>query len=342
MSKNFRVFMLLLIVFSILIFTFPDFFSKGLDYMTQDNELYIYIGLFILMFVISFIKKMFFMEDRQLIESDFHAYSKPVSEPSEKNLRELLWLSTSNMTNETISNKNVQVALERAIEFSGKLQCYCSLNIIFDFSIKELKHRDFITLYRRMDFVAPDQFHVTQDAYDAELGMYVDEWVSIGNKNYQNTGLWMPTFDGYNAETNEALKIDFYLEILRSNKPINQEIYLKDKGRYLIVEYQMPLHGKLSDNFTELPENFTPKIYLWIDLDSGFFIRGEMVIKEENNIVSKRIDVYACYNESIKIDTPVLNTTSEPNEKGEFTIINTEISAVPHHVGNYTDGHISR
>ena len=332
MSKSFMVFMILLIVFSVFIFTFPDFFSKGLSYMTEENEPYIYIGLFILIFVISFIKKMFFMGDSQFIDMGFHGYLRPVTGPSEKKLREHLWLSKDSMTNEPISDKNSQVSVKRTIELSEKLQSYCSLNIVFEFSIKKLKHKDFISLYRRMDFVAPDKFHVTQDAYDAELGEVGDEWVSIGDKNYQNTGLWMPTDDRYNIEGNEALKMDKYFEILRHNKPINQEVSTKDKERYLILEYQMPLHGKLDDTFPEFPENLTSYIYLWINFDSGYFIRGELVIKEKNNIVGKYIDVYACHNENIKIEPPILNTTA-PDEKGEVTIKNTDIITVPHYVG---------
>jgi len=330
------VFMILLIVFSVLIFTFPDFFSKGLDYMTEENEPYIYIGLFILVFVISFIKKTFFMGDSQFIDMGFHGYFRPVTEPSEKKLRELLWLSKSSMTYEPISDKNSQEAVKRALALSEKLQSYCSLNVIFDFSIKKLKHKDFVSLYRRMDFVAPDKFHVTQDAWDAELGEVGDTWISIGDENFQCTGLWMPTYDRYNAEGNEALKIDKYLEILRHNKPINQEVHTKDEERYLILEYQIPLHGKVDDTFPEFPENLASQIYLWINLDSGLFVRGELVIKEKNNIVGKYIDVYACHNENIKIETPVLNTT-EADEKGEVTIINTDIVTVPHYLGKYAD-----
>ena len=218
MSKNFIITILSIIIFSVLIFTFPDFFSKGLDYMTEENQSYIYIGLFTLIFVISFIKKKFFMGDTQSIDMGFHGYLRPVTEPSEKKLRELLWLSKSSMTNEAISDKSAQIAVKRAIELSEKLQAYCSLSVVFDFSIKKLKYRDFISLYRRMDFAAPDKFDLTQDAWDVELGELGDSWVSIGDKNFQCTGLWMPTYDRYNAEANEAQKMDKYLEILRHNK----------------------------------------------------------------------------------------------------------------------------
>ena len=63
------VFIIILIIFSVLFFTFPGFFSKGLDYMTEENENYIFIGLLILVLLfkysISFIKEKFFMNDNQ-------------------------------------------------------------------------------------------------------------------------------------------------------------------------------------------------------------------------------------------------------------------------------------
>ena len=338
MSKNFMIFMFLVIVFTILIFAFPDFFSKGLDYLTEENEPYIFIGLIILIFVISFIKRIFFMRNSEYIVLDIHTYSRQVTDPSEQKLRLLLWLSKSNMPKEPIEDENVKRSVKNAIELSKKIQSYCSLNITFDYATKELSSRDFIMMYRRMDFVAPDKFHVSQDTSDLELGEVFDEWVSIEDKNFQFTGLWMPTVDGFNTEINRALKLDRFISILQHNRPINQEVYISGKDKYLILEYQMPLH-EISDFTFECPEGVTCKIYLWIDLYTGFIVKGESVFHDKNDlddITFQVIDVYACHNEKIEIKPPMLNTT-ELDEKGQVTIIDSDIILLPHYTGKYTN-----
>lgn len=289
---------------------------------TQD---YIFIGFLILVLVFPLVKKWYIQANSRL-----GRYSRFTTEVPELELRKLFWMSKDKLKKEPTSDRNDQVVdLKRVIELSEKLQAYCSLNILIDFSNKKLQHRDFITIYRRMDFVTPDKFHVTQDAWDAELGEVDDEWISIGDKNYQNVLFWMPTDDGFNADVNKVLKMDKYFEILRHNKPIKQEVFTIEKDLYSILEYQPPLHGLSDDTFPECPNNLSCQIYLWINLDSGFFIKGEIVFKEKDDIVAKYIDVYSCYNENITIEAPVLNTTLDEND--ELTLKNTNTITVPHH-----------
>ena len=246
-----------------------------------------------------------------------------------------LSIATASQEIETV-NKPKDAALQCA-KATSKAESYCSRFSIKDKSIESLKQGDYVYFKCRLDYVRPDRYHVTQTAWDPELGVLWDEWVTIENKNYQNAGLWARTEDGRNDKLNQHLSTKNLMDILLNENPVFSNTYRYRGKRYLLIEYKVQGSEDFVSPIMEACTSLLSgrcQIYMWIDLDAGFLAKGELLVQGQTT-EGEHLDlaiqqVFVSYNQDIKVvPPPWLNVTM--NSKGESIITNTEVPILHHH-----------
>jgi len=127
----------------------------------------------------------------------------------------------------------------------------------------------------RIDFIKPDQYHVTQRAWSGRPDYVYDEWVALGAEHYDNVGLWVKSPQGSSrTELNPSFRADKYLSILRTEEPKSAGIYNYVGRRYYLLEYESSNLG----DFTRFSRSLKgpAHIHIWIDLDTGLLAKGEL------------------------------------------------------------------
>jgi tetratricopeptide (TPR) repeat protein len=195
---------------------------------------------------------------------------------TEANLKSLLVLSKDTAKKEAAAITNWRDTKLRSLELTEQARTYCSRTVVKDLTKESLVTRDHILMQWRLDFVRPDRWHITQEAWDGDLGKPVlDEWVTIGRENYRNSGPWVPKEDGRNAELNQSLLSDNILDIVRNEEPVSSEVYQYKGHRYLLLQYNPPVSGELRRGFLEICKALEGdcQIQIWISLDTGFLVK---------------------------------------------------------------------
>ncbi len=267
----------------------------------------------------------------------FHEYAKPVNTQSEKALRKLLLLQETDLAKESISTNQSRLAIARALNLTENAKSYCALDLEIDYTFEGLSKRDFVALYRRLDYVKPDRYHVSRDLWNNEQAGLRDQWIYIGKKYYESIGgAWVSPEVGFWDKINQALRTNGYLEILRNEEAIGHTVFTSDK-KYLVLEYEAPKidglkpsTGKLVDATCKSRPEYLCKYYLYIDLQGGLFSKGQIVIYRNDEKLFELVNVYACYNENIEVAPPGwLNATR--NEDGSYTVTSTVAPIMRHH-----------
>lgn len=261
--------------------------------------------------------------------------------PTETKIKHLLNLSVHTASKAPEKPLPVKELVKRCVEKTTAAHTYCSRIIMKDTTKKNLKPWDWDYLAQwRVDFAhSPDRYHVTQSAREPDLGEVFDEWVSIGKKHWQNSGLWYRDHDTGSirekGELNRSLSVENLLAILRSKEPISSHVYFYRETHYLLLEYDAPEssgYGLFGSCASLL--NSHGEMFIWIDLDIGLLAKGELVFEgqeEAGEYVRYAVQqVFTSYNENVEVRPPNwLNAA--PNAEGELVIQETKIDILPHH-----------
>ncbi len=230
--------------------------------------------------------------------------------------------------------------LARAIEKARNAESYCSQYVVRDFALTQLKDHDFAAYGARIDYTAPDRYHVTQQAWLDTGSKYVfDEWVSVGDDNFQNSGLWFRTRDGVNGAQNRKLSLrELVQKLARIGVPRGIGEVTVGTRNYLQYTFEALLRrgeegerlfcGPLASGDCELR--------LWIDAKSETLAKAHLSLrgrgkggKSVHVVVSQ---VFDCHGEAINITPPPrLNAVDAPDEK--FMVTDANVAAMPHHGG---------
>ena len=197
------------------------------------------------------------------------------------------------MSKETAVKDSMPIADWRDIaiesqKLTQKTKSYCSRTVFRDPTVESLEPRDYIILQWRLDFVHPDRYHVTQEAWDGERGEVSDEWVTIGREHYQNAGAWSRTDDGRQDELNMNLRVDSILDIVRKEEPISSEVYKYEGRRYLLLIYGILGSGGINRGFPLICKGLkgTCQTEIWISLETGLFVKGvDADLTTENTVL---------------------------------------------------------
>ena len=229
-------------------------------------------------------------------------------------------------------------ALTRSLDLSREARSYCSVTILKDRRQDRLKHWDHEVVRWRVDFVKPSRYHVTQQAWDWQRGELLEEWVSIAEENFQNSGFWICTEGERNQKLNQALSLEGLLAILdplRDMKPVRIGVYQDLKERYLLLEYDTPASG--GGLLKEVCREFVGgncHVQIWIHLKTGFLAKAQFTIqgtKMDGELGDVEIHkLFACHNDNIKVEPPPwLNAVQIEGNK--FEIVERRIPILRHH-----------
>lgn len=256
---------------------------------------------------------------------------------AERRLSNLLRLSSETSSKLIEENLDWRKIAKKAETQTREAESYCSVAIMKDLTIKELRNNDYVVAKWRIDFVKPDKHFISQEAWDNELGILYDQWISIGDTSYQNAGLWAQMEDKRNEDINKSFLVENMLLVLGNETPISFQMYSYKNKKYLLLEYTSSIfsekiQGYIKDCYQtcRMLERLKCELFFWIDIESGFLVKGEVngKTKTENSINAQQ--VFTCFNEDIKINPPPwLNI--EKNAEGESVIVNTQVPIVHHH-----------
>ena len=200
---------------------------------------------------------------------------KPRLAESEWDLQALRSLSSRSVSKESADVSNAKKIALRCAQETEKSSGYISELAIRDRTRKELSSTDYVSLMWRIDFIKPDQYHVTQKAWSGRPDYVYDEWVTLGAEHHDNVGLWVKSPQGSSrTELNPSFRADKYLSILRTEEPKSAGIYDHAGRRYYLLEYESSNLG----DFTRFSRSLKgpAHIHIWIDLDTGLLAKGEL------------------------------------------------------------------
>ena len=245
-------------------------------------------------------------------------------------LNELIALSKATTVKAATGFSDWSDLLSRSLELAKQASAYCSVTLLKDVRDGRLKDRDYVVTRWRVDFVRPNRYHITQQAWDMQQGDLLDHWVSIGKENYQDAGLWMRTEDMRNEKVNRRLSLESMLnvlDILRSMKPMNIGVHGHLNERYLLLEYDKPASREGFVNLCELLSDGNCHLQVWINLNTGLLAKAQVIV-EGTSTKGDPVDIevhqaFTCYNENVRVEPPPwLNIVLDA--KGKATIVNTK------------------
>ena len=255
---------------------------------------------------------------------------------TEAQLQSLLNMSTDTAEKIPTIAENWGDVARQSLKVTSEARTYCSRMAKRDSTAMGLPPGDDIVVQWRLDFVSPNRLHVTQEAWDDDMGLVYDEWVIIGKDNYQFSGLWSHTEDGRNAELNQRLLVDDLLNILRKGKPTLSEVFKYEDRRYLLFLYDSAEWAKVCREHLEVYDYLqgTSQIQIWIDLETHFLVKGaylfETILQDGKPAHLEMHHVFVGHNEDVKVEPPPWINV-ESNSEGEGVISNTEVPILEHH-----------
>lgn len=243
----------------------------------------------------------------------------------------LLSLSNDNTKNYYKILEGVQKVINRSISQTSNAKSFSSIRIVSSHYGNQSEQ----ICRHQIDFSNSNRFFVTQSTSIISQGMLYDEWVSIGEANYQNGGLWGRTEDSIHNELNFALTPQNFIEILRENYPIDYSTFFVKHEKYLILEYSAPVRGNYNsiygDAFSSCNTSNDNRchIFIWINLHTNFLTKVEVAYLEKYKLTFLIFQVFGCYNENINVTPPPwLNLRRDP---WGYTMISEEIPIMEHY-----------
>src|SRR5262249_15886124 len=97
----------------------------------------------------------------------------------------------------------------RCAQETEKSSAYISELAIRDRTRKELSSTDYVSLRWRIDFIKPDQYHVTQKAWSGRPDYVYDEWVTLAAEHYDNVGVWVKSAEGSSLGSPQNRGVDW-------------------------------------------------------------------------------------------------------------------------------------
>lgn len=152
---------------------------------------------------------------------------------------ELQGLSLNTAVRQTDDALIPQDVAQRCAVATDRARSYRSKVVIRDRTDDTLKAQDYVGLEWRLDFQKPDRFYVTQTNWSADPDSLWDEWMTLGNENHLHMFGWMRVAENNWDETNDFLRIDRCLQVLREVSPIASERYDYNGDSFLYLDYSL-------------------------------------------------------------------------------------------------------
>jgi hypothetical protein len=188
---------------------------------------------------------------------------------------------------------SAKTAAARAIETTRHATTYSS-------SI--LARVDTVDIQWRVDFAAPDRFHVIQTA-----GPMFDEWITIGGNNYRSIiTQWFQRNLG-EVELNNNFRVANFLDVMSANEPISVRESISQQDKYTVLDYRVVR----KTDFSAVSKGMTgaADVRVWIDQRTNLIARAEMTLTVEADGKKSKMtwrQVFTGYGVPIRIDPPAM------------------------------------
>ena len=196
---------------------------------------------------------------------------------------------------------SAKTAAVHAIDATRHVQTYSS---------SVLATVDTLDIRWRVDFAAPDRYHVIQTA-----GPLFDEWITIGWDNYRSLiNQWLKRNMG-EAELNNNFRVDRFLDVMTANEPISATESVARDDSYTILDYRVVPKADFRAITKGMTGSMTKEmtgpadVRIWIDKRTNLIVRGELtttIAAEGKNSKLSWRQVFAGYGVPIRIDPPVM------------------------------------
>lgn len=206
-------------------------------------------------------------------------------------------------------------AFRRAVAQVGNVKGYCSVSTVRDFSVDRLKDHGHAAIAWRLDYAAPDRYHVTQQAWDTPGDRYVvDEWISIGEEKFENALVqWQPSPEPPRAQLTQSLSLrNAIMRVSRiaNAQPDRVESQEHVGENYWVLTFsQRASHGESAnlDICGRLGEG-SCSTTVWIDAKSNAIAglrtaaRGKDASQRPLHLES--MQVFGCHDDVVQVDPP--------------------------------------
>jgi hypothetical protein len=246
---------------------------------------------------------------------------KPVG-ATESQLRKLLALQIKDA--EPATKEQVEATVVKTLDRDRDTRAYCAKRVV--------KNDNYALGTWRLDHVCPDRWHVSQELREPGGKADYDEWITVGDKTFQNAGMWFEMEKGFNDTDNSSLTIKYYLDMLRSLVPKSAAIV---QARFCVLTF-VPPFDQPDNPLLQVCNSVRGhcELQLWINVQSCQLVRvalrAEGVDEDGNALDTELLHVFAAYNEPIVVEPPPWLNAAR-NEEGKLVVVNTEVAQVPHY-----------
>ncbi|NDQ57863.1 MAG: hypothetical protein GZ088_12400 [Acidipila sp.] len=224
----------------------------------------------------------------------------------------LMALSTESAKKQLSGDVDLKVIATKCADELEKARSYGSVAVILDRENKQLRSHNAVAGTMTFDYVAPDRYHVVQNAWGGGPGYDFDEWVTIGDSYYTFTSIWIEGIEkalvpaGYDPRhTNRAWGLPKYVDVLRGEQPISGDMYLYNGKPYYLLVYVFP--PSRHPEFPEFVARGSANLRLWIDSNTGLLAEADFVPVPEKpgNAPHREFkQVLVAYSGDIRVDPP--------------------------------------
>ncbi|MDW6005465.1 hypothetical protein [Vibrio mangrovi] len=149
----------------------------------------------------------------------------------------------------------------------------------------------------RIDCTKPDEAHVSQAIRDGE-GYALDEWVSLHNQLFINTGIWFDIQDHSQIEERTTFNQYFMPENVVSEL---SDQHIEYVGRATIHENAYLF---LQTSLIQSDPNTSVRLQLWLDAHTLFIQKRRLIVYENEQISAEDMTAYTQPQDSCSISAP--------------------------------------
>jgi len=207
-----------------------------------------------------------------------------------------------------IGANDIQSIIRQVTSSTDKINGYLSvMGVTLDPKPAAIKDYENVCEWK-MDYIKPDRFSITQRVIEKD-GPVFDRWISIGNENYFQIGLWFKETQGlgkWRHDINNNLKLDKWLDLMAAND-MNSGDFIECEGKkYLFLTF---FPKKIPTSFIVFKQNpKSIKTEIWIDPASCYIVKACITAKTINE-TGGNVDLiirqsFSNYNSANVIDRP--------------------------------------
>jgi hypothetical protein len=233
-------------------------------------------------------------------------------ENAEAKFRDLLDLPNGELEKKHHSDINTKELISSSLDAIKKVSSYRSRAFLVEDDIKFPPESGIML---QLEYIKPDKFRVSQQA-----GQDCDDWITLGKEHFRGPlfarRLGSDSLMQQDKKLNYSLLVDSYAEVMKEVYPNSFRVYQSGGQFYIQLAYRGATAEKFRVGFfestsddSEMAEVSFTQANIWIDLDSHYIVRIDLVLQETSSEESspregRYVQLFTSYNEDIIIVPP--------------------------------------